>query len=88
MNDDMPKQSERDAIIAAAARCERMTPRERMELFAELLRQEDERLAKLSPEERRRQREMEEQLDPRPTPWWKHIRPDTLPPDMRDRSSE
>ncbi len=84
----MPTESERDAMIAAAERCRRMTPRERMELFAELLRQEDEKLAKLSPEERLRQREIEEQLDPRPNPWWKNIRPDALPSEMRDKSSE
>ena len=86
MNDDLPIGSEGDAIITAAARCEGMSPRERMELFAELLRQEDAILEKLTPEERRRRLEMADQLDPRPEPWWKNLRPEAIPPDAFNSS--
>lgn len=88
MIDALPIPSERDAIIAAAARCEAMSPRERMELFAELLRQEDAILEKLTPEERRRRIETADQLDPRPEPWWKNLRPEAIPPDAVNTSDQ
>lgn len=72
-------QSERDAIIADARSSEGKSPAERMAMFADLLATVDVLWANLSEEERRRRMRIADQLDPRPEPWWKNLRPEGLP---------
>jgi len=74
-----PTRSERDSIIAAARSCEGKSPRERMEMFVDLLETLDVVWATLSPDERRRRIEINRQLEPAPDPWWKNLRPSAQP---------
>jgi hypothetical protein len=72
-------QSEREAAIDDAASSERRTPEERMAMFADLLTMVDVTWATLSPSERRHRLWIAEQIDRRPEPWWRHVRPEGIP---------
>ena len=88
MKMDLPIPTERDSIIADAASSEGKSPRERMEMFADLLLTVDAIWAHLSPAERRRRMEIADQLHHRPDPWWKNLRPESLPPNPCNTSSD
>lgn len=87
MNPELPPCSERDSIIAAAASSMGKSPAERMQMFFDIMAAEEAKWANLSPEERRRRREIADQLDPRPNPWWKNLRPEAIPDESRDTST-
>jgi hypothetical protein len=50
------------------------TPRERMEMFADLLETVDAIWKHLTPEERIRRMRIADKLNQRPDPWWKNMR--------------
>ncbi len=87
MKVDLPIPSERDSIIADAASSAGKSPRERMEMFVDLLRTVDAIWQHLTPEERRRRMEIADQLHRRPEPWWKNLRPEALPTSQCSTSS-
>ena len=73
------ERSERDTTVADAASSEGKTPEERMAIFADLLETIDVIWANLPPEERERRMHIAEQLDRRPNPWWRNLRPEAIP---------
>ena len=70
--------TERESIIADAQSSEGKSPAERMAMFADLLETIDVLWANLSPQERRRRMWIADQIDRRPEPWWKHVRPEHI----------
>ena len=73
------RQSERETTIADAASSEGKSPEERMAMFADLLTTIDVIWANLTPEERERRIRISEELDRRPDPWWRRLRPEVIP---------
>ena len=69
----------RETTISDAASSIGRTPEERMAMFADLLATVDAVWRHLSPEERRRRMRIADQLQRRPDPWWKNIRPNAIP---------
>jgi hypothetical protein len=80
--------SERETTIADAASSEGKSPSERMQMFFDLLTTVDAIWSHLPPEERRRRMQIAEQLDPRPEPWWKNLRPEAIPNESCSTSSD
>lgn len=71
--------SERETTIADAGSSVGKTPEERMAMFADLLTTIDVIWANLSPGERRRRLQIAEEIDRRPEPWWRNLRPEAIP---------
>jgi hypothetical protein len=84
---DMPQESttiphvpsERESVIEAARSSEGKSPKQRVAMFIDLLETVDVLWRDLSPEERRRRLDIARQLDPKPEPWWKNLRPEAQP---------
>jgi hypothetical protein len=68
-----------DAIALEARYLAALTPAERGAIFAGLERTTEAILASLPAEERRRRRDVARSIDPRPTPWWRHLRVSARP---------
>jgi hypothetical protein len=71
-------QSEIEAIKKDAYSSEGKTPAERTAMFLDLMEMVDAIQSQLSMEERARRRRIADQLDPRPDPWWRNFRKETL----------
>ena len=71
--------TERDSIIADARSSEGKSASERMAMFRDLMETIDAIWQGLSPEERLRRLRIGEQLNRRPDPWWKLLKPGALP---------
>ncbi len=74
-----PRRTERESIANDAKHVVTMTPEERAEVFIGLERTMEAILEGLPAAERRRRRDAARLLDPRPTPWWKNLRPSAWP---------
>jgi hypothetical protein len=70
--------SELETIQKDALSSEGKSPRERMAMFADLLETIDRIWSHLTPEERQRRMWIADQLNRRPDPWWKNVRPEAL----------
>jgi hypothetical protein len=81
------QQSEIESIKNDARSSEGKSPRERMAMFADLLETIDVIWRNLTPQERRRRLWINDQLNRRPEPWWKNIRPEALEEASCDNSS-
>lgn len=75
----LPVLDERSEILEEARRFRDKTPEERIAIFKDILDMISAAWAGLPEEERRRRLRIGESLDPRPVPWWKHIRPEARP---------
>lgn len=71
-------QSELQSIERDAASSAAKTPAERVDMFVDLITATDAILAGVSPSERVRRLRIADELDPRPKPWWRHIRREAL----------
>jgi len=71
--------SDRDAIIEDAQTSLGRTIEERWAMFCSIQRLVAATWECLSEAEVRRKMQSDDQLDPRPDPWWKNIRPKGLP---------
>ena len=67
-----------ESIKNDARSSEGKTPRERMVMFADLLETVDVIWRNLTPADRRRRLSIADQLNRRPEPWWKNIRPEAI----------
>ena len=70
--------SEVDALKRDARSSVGKTFDERTQMFLSLMELVDATLSRLPPEELNRRRDIAGQLDPRPTPWWRHFLPEAL----------
>jgi len=80
--------SERESVIEASRSSEGKSPRQRMAMFADLLETVDVFWRDLSMEERQRRLDVSRQLDPKPEPWWKNLRPEAQPKSPCDSFSD
>ena len=81
MNQSLAKlfaQSELEAIKRHAQSSEGKSPEERIAMFIDLMNTVEAIHSNLSPEERERRRQIADQLDPRPDPWWRNVRKEAL----------
>jgi hypothetical protein len=76
-----PRQTEKETTIADAQSSLGKTPEERAAIFTDLQCTGEAIWAHLPLEERERRKRIARQLDPRPTPWWKHFRKELWPAD-------
>ena len=70
---------EKDAVIADAETSVGRSAEERWRMFCSIQRMVAATWKGLTEDEMRRRLEIGEQLDPRPEPWWKNVRPEALP---------
>jgi hypothetical protein len=82
--------SEFERIKREALKFEGKTPDERVKIFIRLLEEKEALEAHLTPEERERRRQIADELDPLPKPWWRNIRKEALEEyqRMRERASD
>jgi hypothetical protein len=66
------------SIARDAYSSEGKSPRERAEMLVDLFATADVLQAKLNAAERARRAKIADRLDPRPEPWWKNFRAETL----------
>jgi hypothetical protein len=71
-------QTELEATKRDAYSSEGKTFEQRTAMFVGLMRAVNAFRAHLTPEERVRRRQIAEQLDPRPDPWWRNFRKEAL----------
>ena len=69
---------DRDEIAAEAESSLGRTPEERYEMFRSIQRLLDAIWSGLSDEDMRRRLRIGEEMDPRPEPWWKDVKPEGL----------
>ena len=72
-------QDEREALLEEARYYRDKTPEERVAIFLGIMRMVSATWAQLPEEEQLRRLRIGERLDPRPDPWWKHVRREALP---------
>jgi hypothetical protein len=77
-----------EAIKLAASSSEGKSPEERIAMFISLMEELQASQAHLTPEERERRRRIEEELDPRPDPWWRNFRKEALEEYARTHKAE
>jgi hypothetical protein len=71
-------QSERDSTKRDALSSEGKTPRERTEMYLDLMQMVEAIESNFSAEERARRLRIADRLDPRPDPWWRNFRNEAL----------
>lgn len=74
------RRPDEDSIAFEARHLATLTPEERGAIFVDLERTMEAILADLPSDERTRRRELARELDPRPVPWWRNLRPSARPP--------
>jgi hypothetical protein len=84
----IPNESELDAIKREARSVERKSPEERIAMFISLMEAVEKAEAHLTPEERNRRRQIADQMDPRPDPWWRNCRKEALEEYARTHKDE
>jgi hypothetical protein len=81
-------ESELEAIKREARNIEGKTPEERLAMFISLMEVVEKAQAHLTPEERLRRRQIADQMDPRPDPWWRNFRKEALEEYARTHTEE
>ena len=71
-------QSELEAIRRDAASSEGKSAEQRVAMFVDLMDTVEAIQSNLPPEERERRKQISDQIDPRPDPWWRYIRQEAL----------
>jgi hypothetical protein len=71
-------ESDLEAIKREARSVEGKTPEERIAMFISLMEAAEKAEVHLTPDERKRRRQIADQMDPRPDPWWRNIRKEAL----------
>lgn len=70
---------EREAILEEARYYRDKSPEERVAIFRGIMRMVSATWAHLPQEEQLRRLRIGDSIDPRPDPWWKHVRREALP---------